>query len=151
MNADRESTKLDPEGGDGEPRATSGERPAAVEGSHDAKAEPTPFRMMAPAAPEEDEWEEAMLRVSTGERRLSIEMALVGFFGFPILAVILSFLSLAFLSPGSPALLFVAGTLALIFAVLVKKGKFALALGGIAGIAALAILALYLLARCLAF
>ena len=144
MNTDCESTTLNPEGGDGEPRTTSGERPAAVEGSHDAKADPTPFRMMAPSAPEEDEWKEAMLRVSTGERRLSIEMVLVGFFGFPILAVILFFAALA--SPAPQSMVFVCtAALALTFVVLLAKRKFSLALGGIAGIVAFV---LFLLGHC---
>ncbi|MCE5248269.1 MAG: hypothetical protein ABFD84_01345 [Candidatus Polarisedimenticolia bacterium] len=138
MNADREPTTLNPEGGDGEPPATSGERPADVADSHDVKAEPT---AVPPEGNDDAEWEAAMLGVSKGKRRLSIEMALVGFVGFPILVVVLFFVS--FMSPYPNAVSFLSlAALMLTFIALLATRRRSLAVGGIAGI-----VTLYLLVR----
>ena len=131
MNTDRESTKLNPEGGDGEQSATSGERRAALQSAPYTRPA-APFRRKGN---DDDEWEAAMLGVSTGKRRLSIEMALVGFFGFPIVTVILFFASFIFHDPLTlwPLILV---ALALMFIVLLSTRRFSLALGGIAGMVA---------------
>jgi len=141
VNADRESTNVTPEFGGGVPRATADERPAAVEGPSETTTAAAPVR---PQDIADEEWEAAVLGVSPDKRRLSLETALVGFFGFPILAVILFFAALA--SPAPQSMVFVCtAALALTFVVLLAKRKFSLALGGIAGIVAFV---LFLLGHC---
>ena len=153
MSTDRESPKLNPECGDGAPPATLHEQRAAVPDSHDAKAEPRPFRLMADDEDEgEDaEWEKAMLGVSTDSLRLSIEMALIGFFGFPLVTFVILFAVSMLPDAGPVALVCIVAALALTFIVLLAKGKFALAFGGIAGTAVLALILLYMIGRAMNF